>query len=239
MKRYLTGIKSTGMPHLGNLLGAIKPAINFSNTKADAQFIYFIADYHSLTGLKNPALHREYAYEIAAAWLACGLDPNKAILYKQSDIPEIFELNWMLACHTPKGDLNRAHSYKAALAANLEKGEDEDHGVNTGLYTYPVLMAADILLFDTDFVPVGKDQVQHIEIARSIAQRMNQLYGNILKEPKELLDGDSAYIVGLDGRKMSKSYDNHIPIFLAEKKMQKMINRIVTDSTGPTEPKKS
>ncbi len=235
-KTYLTGIQSTGMPHIGNYLGAIKPAIDFSNT-ADGKFLYFIADYHSLTSLRDPKAISEGIYEVAAVWLALGLDTSKAIFYKQSDVPEIFELTWILNCHIPKGDLNRAHSYKAAIAANEENGKkDLDHGVNVGLFGYPVLMAADILLFDTNIVPVGKDQVQHVEIARSIAQRINGQYGQLLTEPLESLS-EGEYIAGLDGRKMSKSYGNSIPLFATEKRLKKLINKITTDSTGPDEPK--
>ncbi len=235
-KTYLTGIQSTGMPHLGNYLGAIEPAINFSNT-SDGRFLYFIADYHSLTSLRDPKIISEGIYQVAATWLALGLDTNKAIFYKQSDIPEIFELAWILSCHIPKGDLNRAHSYKAAIAANQENGKkDLDHGVNAGLFKYPVLMAADILLFNTNVVPVGKDQIQHVEIARSIAQRINQQYGEILTEPQESLS-EGKYIPGLDGRKMSKSYGNSIPIFESQKRLKKLVNKITTDSTGPDEPK--
>ncbi len=239
-KKYLTGIKPTGMPHLGNYYGAIRPALEFSQqTRGD--FFYFIADYHSLTAQKDPEKNRQSVYEVAATWLACGLDPSQVTFYRQSDVPEIFELNWILACHTPKGDLNRAHAYKALTQENKERAADEDQGVNAGLFTYPVLMAADILLFDTDFVPVGKDQIQHVEMARSMAQRINQHYrSELLVEPQEVLTArGGAYIPGLDGRKMSKSYDNTIGLFLPEKKLQKMINKIVTDSTPPEEPKKT
>jgi tryptophanyl-tRNA synthetase len=170
--------------------------------------------------------------------MALGLDLNKAVLYKQSDIPEIFELAWILGCFTPKGDLNRAHAYKAKVQENIEnKNKDHDHGVNAGLFNYPVLMAADILLFDTDIVPVGKDQVQHVEMARSMAQRINGVYGEALVLPKEVLSESGQYVPGLDGRKMSKSYGNSIPLFLTEKKLRKTINKIVTDSKAPEEPK--
>ncbi len=236
MKTYLTGIQATGMPHLGNYLGAIKPAIDFSNS-SEGSFFYFIADYHSLNSVKDPKLISEQTYEVAATWLACGLDTEKAVFYKQSDIPEIFELTWILNCHIPKGDLNRAHSYKAKIQTNEEAGKkDIDHGVNAGLFTYPVLMAADILLFNTNIVPVGKDQVQHVEMARSIAQRINVHYGNVLIEPQESLS-DAKYIPGLDGRKMSKSYGNSIPLFCTEKKLKKLCNKITTDSSGPDDPK--
>jgi len=238
VKTILTGIKPTGMPHIGNYLGAIAPAIELATHGADRSFL-FIADYHSLTGTKDPQLFQEQLYQVAATWLACGVDPKKVIFYRQSDIPEIFELCWILACHVPKGDLNRAHAYKAAVADNLEnkRNNDPDHGVNMGLYSYPVLMAADILLFDTNIVPVGFDQVQHVEIARSIAQRMNQLYGDVLVLPQEKIRDGAHTVSGLDGRKMSKSYDNTIPLFAPEKRLQKLINRITTDSSGPTAPK--
>ncbi len=236
MKTYLTGIKATGSQHLGNMVGAIRPAIEFSQNES-GRFLYFIADYHSLTTVKKAKDFSEYVYEVAATWLALGLDPEKAILYKQSDIPEIFELTWILACNTPKGDLNRAHAYKAIVQDNEEAGRDPDKSVNAGLFNYPVLMAADILLFDTNIVPVGKDQVQHVEMARSMAQRINQLYGDTLVEPQEALSVSGQYIPGLDGQKMSKSYDNTIPLWVPEKRLKKLINKIATDSTGPDEPK--
>jgi len=239
VKTYLTGIQATGMPHLGNLLGAIKPAIDFANSKNDSQrFLYFIADYHALTSVRDPQKFSDDTYQVAATWMALGLNTENAIFYKQSDIPEIFELAWILSCHTPKGDLNRAHSYKAKRQANEENGKNDlDHGVNAGLFNYPVLMASDILLFDTNIVPVGKDQVQHIEIARSMAQRINQYYGPTLVEPQESLSGSGQYIPGLDGRKMSKSYGNDIPLFVPEKRLKKLINKIKTDSREPHEPK--
>ncbi len=237
-KTFLTGIKPTGVPHLGNLLGAIKPALEMVNKEPDAKFIYFVADYHALTGKKDPEAFAKSIYDVAATWIAFGLDPKKVIFYKQSDLPEIFELSWILACHTPKGDMNRAHSYKAAIDANSEKGQkDLDHGINMGLYTYPILMSADILLFDTNIVPVGKDQVQHVEIARSIAQRFNQYYGDTLTLPQELITENAAIVPGLDGRKMSKSYDNTIPLFVPEKRLKKLINKITTDSSAPEDPK--
>lgn len=238
MKTYLTGIKPTGMPHIGNVAGAILPAIQASQNNSKDRFLYFIADYHSLTSTRDPSELKKYVHEVAATWLAFGLDPEKVIFYKQSDVPEIFELNWILSCLTPKGDLNRAHSYKDCVQKNIQKDEDPDHGVNMGLFNYPVLMSADILLFGTNYVPVGKDQIQHIEIARSIAQRFNVLYKkNIFVEPQELIQPDTAVIVGLDGRKMSKSYDNTIPALISEKKLQKLIYRITTDSLPPEAPK--
>lgn len=235
MKTILTGIKSTGMPHIGNYLGAIRPAIRSIDGKN--QCLFFIADYHALTSVRDAKLFREYVYEGAAIWLALGLDPDKAIFYRQSDIPEIFELAWILSCLTSKGDMNRAHSYKDRVAKNLEKGNDPDKDINMGLYNYPILMSADILLFDADLVPVGKDQVQHIEIARSIASRVNEIFGpSTLKEPTEDIK-EGELVLGLDGRKMSKSYDNSIPLFVSEKKLKKLIGKITTDSSAPEDPK--
>lgn len=238
MKTVLTGIKPTGMPHLGNLLGAIKPAIEMSHIDDGSRHVYFIADYHALTSVRDPKKFNEDVYGIAATWVALGLDTNKSIFYKQSDVPEIFELQWMLSCLTPKGDMNRAHSYKDKVQKNEANSKDQDFGVNMGLFSYPVLMAADILMYDTNFVPVGKDQVQHVEIARSIAQRINEYYGeSTLVEPQEILQVAGSYIPGLDGRKMSKSYDNTIGLWLPEKKLKKTINKITTDSTPAEDPK--
>ncbi len=239
MKTVLTGIKPTGMAHLGNMLGAIKPAIQMSNSAENLQSIFFIADYHALTSVRDPKKFKQDVYGIAATWIALGLDTDKAIFYKQSDVPEIFELQWILSCMTPKGDMNRAHSYKDRVQKNIEEKRDQDHGVNMGLFSYPILMAADILMYDTDLVPVGKDQIQHIEIARSIAGRINEYYGDgTLKEPKELIqDSSASYVVGLDGRKMSKSYDNTIGIWESEKRLKKLINKIKTDSSDPDAPK--
>lgn len=240
MKTVLTGIKPTGEVHLGNLLGAIRPAIEMSLKNDSDKHIYFVADYHALTSLKDPKKFKEQVYSIAATWIALGLDVEKSIFYKQSDVPEIFELQWMLSCVTPKGDMNRAHSYKAKVQENEEKGQkDLDHGVNMGLYSYPILMASDILIYDTHEVPVGKDQVQHVEIARAIASRVNEHFGKeTLVEPKEVVPKDGgAYVPGLDGRKMSKSYDNGIFLWLPEKKLRKTIMKIKTDSSDPSEPK--
>lgn len=236
----LTGIKPTGTPHIGNYLGAIRPAIEmFKNAKENETFVYFIADYHSLISHKDQGFIAKSVYEVACTWLACGLDPKKVLFYRQSDVTEILELMWILTCFTPKGDLNRAHAYKAMVAQNKELGrEDLDQGVNAGLFLYPVLMAADILLFDANFVPVGLDQRQHVEMARSIAQRINNFYKkNIFVEPQEIIGKEVATVMGLDGRKMSKSYDNTIPLFIDEKTMKKYINKIKTDSTGVDEPK--
>lgn len=234
MQTILTGIKPTGMVHLGNLLGAIRPAIDLSNIDDGRRHIYFIADYHAMTASRNKDEFRENVYSIAATWIALGLNVKKCIFYKQSDVKEIFELQWLLSCMTPKGDMNRAHSYKDKVQKNTLEKKDADAGVNMGLFSYPILMAADILLYDTNLVPVGKDQLQHVEIARSIAQRINEYFGkDTLIEPKEVLQKEGSYIPGLDGRKMSKSYDNTIPLFVTEKKLRKLIMKIVTDSTAP------
>jgi tryptophanyl-tRNA synthetase len=224
---FLTGIKPTGTVHLGNYLGAIRPALDLVNQQ-QGDFFYFIADFHALTAIGGLSL-KEVSYQVAATWLALGLDPDKVFFYRQSDIDEIFQLSWILSCFTPKGDLNRAHAYKAA----------EGKEVNAGLYTYPILMAADILLFKTDFVPVGKDQAQHLEMARAIASRINQSYGEILKLPQSMINDDVGTIVGTDGNKMSKSLNNTIPLFCDDKGLQKLITKIKTDSTildGPKDP---
>ena len=238
MKTVLTGIKPTGDIHLGNLLGAIRPAIEMSRSEKFDKAIYFIADAHALTSVRDPKFFNNCVYEVAATWLALGLDREKAIFFKQSDIKEVFELTWMLNCMTPKGDMNRAHSYKDRIQKNAQEGKDQDFGVNMGLYDYPVLMAADILLYNTTQVPVGKDQVQHVEIARSIASRCNEYYGdNTLSDPQEVIQEAGSYIIGLDGRKMSKSYGNVIPLWGTEKKLKKTINKITTDSTPEDAPK--
>lgn len=235
MKVALTGIKPTGIPHIGNYLGAIKPALELAIT---CEARYFIADYHALNSCKDPDEIRKMTLEIAAAWLASGLDPEKALFYKQSLVPQTFELLTMLLAFTPKGLMNRAHAYKAIVQANRESGRDPDDGVNMGLYTYPVLMAADILLFDTDLVPVGNDQFQHVEMAVDIAQSFNFVYGReCFKLPQPIATEQSKTLVGLDGRKMSKSYDNTIPMFAPEKKLRKLIMRIVTNSQSVEEPK--
>jgi tryptophanyl-tRNA synthetase len=234
-KISLTGVKPTGDLHIGNYFGAIKPALELAK-EYDAR--YFIADYHALNSMKNPKELNTVIREVAACWLAAGLDPEKVIFYRQSAIPELFELATMLMAFTSKGLLNRAHAYKAAVQANKEKGDDTDAGVNMGLFTYPVLMAADILLFDSDVVPVGQDQVQHIEMAQDIAQAMNANYGQrALKVPQAAVQEAVALVPGLDGRKMSKSYGNGIPIFAPEKQLRKLIMRIVTNSQGVEEAK--
>lgn len=233
-KIALTGIKPSGTPHIGNYLGMIRPALELAEKY---QALYFIADYHALTTVKDGKELKALTYEVAATWLALGLDPEKVVFYRQSDIPEVTELTWILACFTPKGLLNRAHAYKAAVEENLAAGESPDEGINAGLFFYPVLMAADILLFGTHYVPVGLDQKQHIEIARDIAQAFNKNYGNILTIPEAVIREDVMTIIGTDGRKMSKSYDNVIPIFAPPDKLRKVIMRIVTDSRRPEEPK--
>jgi tryptophanyl-tRNA synthetase len=236
-KRVLTGITTTGTPHLGNYVGAIRPAIKASE-KDDVESFFFLADYHALVKCDDPARIQRSTLEIAASWLACGLDPEKVYFYRQSDIPEIPELTWLLTCVTAKGLLNRAHAYKAATDDNRGKGDDPDAGVNAGLYMYPVLMAADILLFHANQVPVGRDQIQHIEMARDIGQRFNHLYGSdYFTLPEAVIEDNVATLPGLDGRKMSKSYDNTIPLWLPAKELRKAILGIVTNSQAPGEPK--
>jgi tryptophanyl-tRNA synthetase len=237
VKRALTGIKPTGSPHLGNLLGAIRPALRLADDGFEA--LYFIADYHALTTVHDADRLAHLTREVAATWLALGLDPERAVLYRQSDIPEIFELAWVLACFMPKSWMDRSHAYKAAVDANRERGlEDLDAGVHMGTYGYPILMAADILAFDVDLVPVGKDQVQHLEIARDIAQRVNHVCGtDVLRLPTAKVDDRAAIVPGLDGRKMSKSYDNTIPLFATPKQLKKIVGAIVTDSSLPEAPK--
>lgn len=235
-ERVLTGIKPTGYAHLGNYFGAIKPAIEMSKDEG-IDCLYFIADYHALTTVKTREEMEEYTYNIACTWLACGLDPSKVIFYKQSDIPEDLELGWILCNLTPKGLMNRAHAYKACVEKNEAAGVDRDAGVNMGLYNYPVLMAADILLFNSKRIPVGLDQTQHVEIARDIAIYFNNRYGNIFTLPESFVEKETSILVGLDGRKMSKSYGNTIQLFTDEKTLQKSVNRIVTDSRLPGEAK--
>ncbi|MHA6492616.1 tryptophan--tRNA ligase [Pseudomonas borbori] len=237
--RILTGITTTGTPHLGNYAGAIRPAIVASRA-ADADSFYFLADYHALIKCDEPARIQRSRLEIAATWLALGLDTNKATFYRQSDIPEITELCWLLTCVAGKGLLNRAHAYKASVDKNVEQGEDPDAGITMGLFSYPVLMAADILLFNAHKVPVGRDQIQHVEMARDIAQRFNHLFGNgkeLFTLPEAVIEEDVATLPGLDGRKMSKSYDNTIPLFGSAKQLKEAVARVVTDSRLPGEPK--
>lgn len=237
MKTILTGVKPTGQPHLGNYVGAIKPGLELVRQASVERSLFFIADYHSLTAVHDGERLNQQAYEVAATWLACGLDPSKTLIYRQSDVPETFELAWILSCFTPKGFMNRAHAYKAKVQENEEAGQkDPDAGVNVGLFTYPVLMSADILLFNANMVPVGEDQIQHIEFARDIAARFNNNYGEILTIPEAIVRKD-ATLPGLDGRKMSKSYDNHIPLFLDSKQLRKRVMKIKTDSQPPEVPK--
>ena len=234
--RVLTGITTSGTPHLGNYVGAIRPAIAASRAP-DAESFYFLADYHSLIKAQDPARTQRSTLEIAAAWLACGLDPDKVWFYRQSDIPEIPELTWLLTCVAGKGILNRAHAYKAAVDKNRAEGEDDDAGVTAGLFMYPVLMAADILLFNARKVPVGRDQVQHIEMARDFGQRFNHVYGEHFVLPEAAVDDSVATLPGLDGRKMSKSYDNTIPMFAPRNELKKLVAGILTDSRAPGEAK--
>ena len=240
-QRVLTGITTSGTPHLGNYVGAIRPAISASRSPGTESY-YFLADYHALVKVQDPARVQHSTLEIAAAWLACGLDPDKVWFYRQSDIPEIPELTWLLTCIAGKGILNRAHAYKASVDRNREAGEDDDAGVTAGLFMYPVLMSADILLFNAHKVPVGRDQVQHIEMARDFAQRFNHLYGapvgrEYFTLPEASVEEQVSTLPGLDGRKMSKSYDNTIPLFAPRAELKKLIASIVTDSRMPGEPK--
>jgi tryptophanyl-tRNA synthetase len=233
----LTGITTTGTPHLGNYVGAIRPAIGASKDPNVLPF-YFLADYHALIKCQDPARVRLSTLEIAATWLALGLDTDHAVFYRQSDIPEIAELCWLLGCVTAKGLMNRSHAYKAAVQANEESGEvDLDKGITMGLFNYPILMAADILMFNANRVPVGRDQIQHIEMARDIAGRFNHIYGELFALPNPEINEEGAILCGLDGRKMSKSYDNTIPLFIEEKKLRKLIMKIKTNSLEPGEPK--
>jgi tryptophanyl-tRNA synthetase len=236
MQRVLTGITTTGTPHLGNYVGAIRPAILASRDELSESF-FFLADYHALIKCRDPALIRQSSKEIAATWLALGLDIEKAIFYRQSDIPEISELNWILCCNAAKGLMNRAHAYKAAVQANEEAGEDADFAVTMGLFSYPVLMAADILMFNAAKIPVGRDQIQHVEMARDIAQRFNHNFTDVFSLPEAVVDEDGAVLQGTDGRKMSKSYNNTIPLFLTEKPLRKAINKIRTTLLEPGVPK--
>ena len=238
--RVLTGVTPSGTLHLGNYVGAIRPAIQKSRAEGTESF-YFLSDYHALIKTSDPDRVEKSRIQIAATWLACGLDPKRVHFYRQSDLPETVELNWILNCVTSKGLMNRAHAYKAKVEANEAAGEDPDNNVTMGLFCYPILMAADILIFKANFIPVGRDQIQHIEMCRDIATRFNQMYGNgeeIFPLPEALVDEDTAILPGLDGRKMSKSYDNVIPLFEGgEKALREAIMKIVTDSKLPGEPK--
>ncbi len=235
-QRVLTGITTSGTPHLGNYVGAVRPTVRASRLPHTQNF-YFLADYHALIKVGDPARVQRSTLEIAATWMACGLDPEKVTFYRQSDIPEIPELTWLLTCVTGKGLLNRAHAYKASVDKNNAAGEDPDAGVTAGLFMYPVLMAADILMFNAHQVPVGRDQIQHIEMARDIASSFNHLYGEHFTLPEAVIEDHVATLPGLDGRKMSKSYDNTIPLFAPKEQLRKLIMGIVTDSRAPGEPK--
>jgi tryptophanyl-tRNA synthetase len=237
-QRFLTGITTTGTPHLGNYVGSIRPSVAAS-TGAGAESFYFLADYHALIKCDEPARIQQSTLEIAASWLAAGLDPERVTFYRQSDIPEIPELTWLLTCVTAKGLLNRAHAYKASVDKNTAAGNDPDADVSAGLFMYPVLMGADILMFKAHQVPVGRDQIQHIEMARDMAQRFNHLYGEHFVLPQALIEESVALLPGLDGRKMSKSYDNTIPLFTPREQLKKLIAGIVTDSRAPGEPKEA
>ena len=234
--RFLTGITTTGTPHLGNFVGSIRPSVAAS-LRPGVQSFYFLADYHALIKCEDPVRIQRSTLEIAASCLASGLDPEKVTFYRQSDIPEIPELNWMLSCVTGKGLLNRAHAYKASQDKNLEAGRDADDGVTAGLFMYPVLMGADILMFKAHKVPVGRDQVQHIEMARDMASSFNHLYGEHFVLPEAVIDDNVATLPGLDGRKMSKSYNNTIPLFSSRDQLKKLIGSLLTDSRAPGEPK--
>ena len=236
---YLTGITTTGTPHIGNYVGAIRPGIAASKDPNKKNY-YFLADFHALAKNEDPDKISRSTLEIAAAWMALGLDTEHATFYRQSDIPEITELTWILTSMTAKGLMNRAHSYKAAVQANIESGnKDPDKGITMALYSYPILMAADILMFKSTKVPVGRDQKQHVEMARDMAQRFNHHYGDLLVLPDPVIGDDTAVLAGLDGRKMSKSYNNTIPLFAPEKPLRKLIMKIKTNSLEPGEPKQT
>ena len=234
--RVLTGITTTGTPHLGNYVGAIRPAIEASKDVSTEAYL-FLADFHALIKNQDPDQVAQSSREIAATWLALGLDPEKTFFYRQSDVPEIAELSWILSCSAAKGLMNRAHAYKAAVQANEMAGEDPDFAVTMGLFSYPILMAADILIFNAHKVPVGRDQIQHVEMARDIAQRFNHHYGDIFTLPEAVTDDNVAVLQGLDGRKMSKSYGNTVALFGTPKQLQKSINKIKTNLLEPGDPK--
>jgi tryptophanyl-tRNA synthetase len=237
MKTVLTGITTTGTPHIGNYVGAIRPAIAASRDRT-VRSCLFLADYHSLVKSDDPDRMAHSTLEIAASWLAAGLDPAQVVFYRQSDVPGIMELAWILTCMTAKGLMNRAHAYKAAVAENENaEARDPDRGITMGLFCYPILMAADILMFNADIVPVGRDQKQHVEMARDIAQRFNHHYGDTFVLPEAQISETTAVLPGLDGRKMSKTYGNTIPLFLPAKQLRKAIMKIKTNSLEPGEPK--
>jgi tryptophanyl-tRNA synthetase len=231
-KRILTGITTTGTPHIGNYIGAIKPSINLAQESSESFF--FLADYHALIKTTDSQSIRASVNDIALAWLSSGLDTNTSFFYRQSDIKEITELSWILTCITAKGLMNRAHAYKAATAENKT---DEDKGINMGLFSYPILMATDILIFNSTHVPVGPDQLQHLEMTRDIANRFNHLYKKIFNIPEAIIQDDGKVVPGIDGRKMSKSYNNIIPLLSDEKTLKKSIAKIVTNSLEPGVPK--
>ncbi|MDD2881764.1 MAG: tryptophan--tRNA ligase [Rhodoferax sp.] len=233
---FLTGITTSGTPHLGNYVGSIRPSVGHS-LRSGVESFYFLADYHALIKIDDPARIQRSTLEIAASWLAAGLDPERVVFYRQSDVPEIPELTWFLTCVLGKGVLNRAHAYKAAVDKNTAVGNDPDSDVSAGLFMYPVLMGADILMFNAHKVPVGRDQVQHIEMARDMAHSFNHRYGEHFVPPEAAIEDNVATLPGLDGRKMSKSYDNTIPMFAPREQLKKLIGGIVTDSKGPSEPK--
>lgn len=235
-KVVLTGIKPTGIPHIGNYFGVIKPGVELAqNPEYDCY--YFIADYHALNAIKDKQTLKDYTLEVAASWLACGIDPGRVVFFKQSQVPEVTELNWLLANVTSKGLMNRAHAYKAMVEKAEVNGDDPDAYVNMGLYNYPILMAADILLYGTKVVPIGQDQKQHVEMTRDIAKAFNKRYGYTFVVPQDLITEGVGTIPGMDGRKMSKSYGNTIPLFASEQELKKLISGIKTDSSAPTDPK--
>lgn len=237
-KTVLTGVKPTGTLHFGNYVGAIQPAIELGNQVSKNNHFMFIADYHALNQEKDGSNITQWTREIASVYLACGLDPEHSVFYRQSDVPEIFELQVLLSAYTPKGWMNKAHAYKASVDKNTEKGLHPDDGVNMGLYTYPTLMASDILMFNADVIPVGKDQVQHVEIARDIAGSINHVYDSkVLTSPAAMLVEGASIVPGTDGRKMSKSYGNVIPMFKSDAEIKKAIMSIATDSRPIEEPK--
>ena len=236
LQRVLTGITTSGTPHLGNYVGAVRPAVQAS-LRPGVQSFYFLADYHALIKTGDPARVQRSTLEIAATWLAAGLNPEQVYFYRQSDIPEIPELTWFLTCVTGKGVLNRAHAYKASVDKNTAAGTEPDDGVTAGLFMYPVLMAADIIMFNAHQVPVGRDQIQHIEMARDMASSFNHVYGEHFTLPEVVIDEQVATLPGLDGRKMSKSYDNTIPLFAPREQLRKLVMGLLTDSRAPGEPK--
>lgn len=235
-KVVLTGIKPTGVPHIGNYFGVIKPGVELANNP-EYNCYYFVADYHALNAIENKQLLKDFTLEVAASWLACGIDPNKVVFFKQSQVPEVTELTWLLSNATSKGLMNRAHAYKAMVEKAAENGDDPDAYVNMGLFNYPILMAADILLYNAKLVPIGQDQKQHVEMTRDIAQAFNKRYGKTLVVPEDLITEGVGTVVGTDGRKMSKSYNNTIPLFASEQELKKLISSIKTDSSLPTDPK--